>query len=93
MPWDVKYVADTCTVEVSGAGKLSLQDALSLVERAAVLVNERGATRVLSDYSDAVADVAKVDIHGLPEFQDTLERQDCVSTAWNRVQGRGFQIP
>jgi hypothetical protein len=81
MPWDVKYVADTCTVEVSGAGKLSLQDALSLIERAAVLVNERGATRVLSDYSDAVADVAKVDIHGLPEFQDTLERQDCVSTA------------
>jgi hypothetical protein len=81
MPWGVEYVADTQIVVISGSGRLSSQDAPRLVEQAALLMNEYGATRFLCDYSDAVGEGTTLDIHHLPEFQEKVGTPKSVKIA------------
>ena len=81
MPWDVKYVADTHTVVISGSGRLSSQDAPRLVEQAALLMDRNGATRFLCDYSDAVGEATTLGIHDLPEFQEKVGTPKSVKIA------------
>ena len=81
MPWDVEYVADTHIVVISGSGRLSSRDAPRLVEQAALLMNENGATHFLCDYSDAVGEATTLGIHDLPEFQEKVGTPKSVKIA------------
>ena len=72
MPCEVSHVPDTNTVMVVAHGKVTSQDALQANEKASHLLIQNGAAQVLADYSDAVSELATLDIHALPEYSDNL---------------------
>lgn len=72
MPCEVSYLPGTNTVVVVGSGRVTLRDAAQANDRASGLVTENASTRVLADFSDAVAEVPTLDIHNLPRYSEVL---------------------
>ena len=68
MPWDVKYVPETDTVELKHSGGLSAQDTKEQAQVVLCLMKETQAARFLLDYSETISRVPDEDVRELPDY-------------------------
>jgi hypothetical protein len=72
MPWEVKYKPEKKMVVVTATGQISDQDGKDQAEKAIRLLQEKQATLVLVDYSEAMSEVSLPNLYSLPDHFSAL---------------------